>query len=186
MAQNFVYGSNVTIDTIYRVGLKGVPSMRLRDSLFGAVFKLDNLVGKSASVADVLCVQPFKTGYFLDDGFQTLKCDIYPRQWVDISGVMVYAIDSMLSVRHWAKKSFWGVRDSDDFGYNFAMQVAGKYGKVAIVDTQSTECENGLFSVFFPKLDGSVVSEGISKETDERVFRRELTDSINRIKQRIN
>jgi len=188
MAQNFVYPSEIAVQTVREIGLKGVPEMGFRNLVFNRVFFFNNLMRKANYEADVMYLVPFSGKVPLKlaepsidfGGFRHLP-ENYVSDFVDASGFRVYAIDPALNVRRWAKKVVLGEMNADRLGTDFAKEVAEKYGKVAILDSPSSSSESGLFSVYFPSEHEGFVSGVISREEDKTSFEKDLASLLEMI-----
>jgi hypothetical protein len=187
MGQNFVYPSEIAAQTIREIGLKGIPDMGWRELVFNRVFFFNNLMRKANYEADVMYVVPFSGKVPLDSADPNNNLGIfgqfqedYSSDFVDASGFRVYAVDSALKVRRWAKKVVLGQKNADGLCTNFAREVVEKYGKVAILDSPSSTSEKGLFSVYFPFEGSGFLASTILKE-DEVSFEKDLTSLLERI-----
>lgn len=186
MAQNFVYDGITAAETVRDIGLSGVPKMGFMEGIRNRIFLFDNLLRKSGDKSDVLYIKPFSGKVFVDSGSDQLDWHGFGIQPgasytpVDASGFGVYAVDPLLNVYRWAKKVTLGEKNADEIGARFAEEVAGRFGKVAVVDYSSSPSQNGLFSIYFPYVKDGFLSETISRSEGESAFKVDLENALER------
>jgi hypothetical protein len=187
MTQNFIYGLEDSLGVIKSLGMEGLPKMNVFESLL-KFRRFNGFVEKKANLADIFYIQPFSgKAVFPLDGvdshtMNSLFTGDNPDSCVDAYGMSVYAISPKNKVIARTTRTVLEVGYPDKLVDSFAKEVTSKYGKIAVMDFPSSEDERGLFSVYFPSLNGSFFASTISRKESNKEFEGDLTFLLNKVR----
>jgi hypothetical protein len=185
MAQNFVYGPVTAVHTLRALVSNEDFKITWKEAIFGRHF-FKNFVKKMSKAVDVFYVHPLNGNISLSSpsipgDFKDLERFSQSGVPVYVGGLEVYAIDSTRNVRGWSRKTWSGEKDSDLRCTDFARDAAELYGKAVLIDTPSTNSQNGLVSIYFPYSIKGFIYEAISRGEDPSAFNTDLNSALERI-----